>query len=81
MRYPYTRELDFSRVDTWAIGLVVNEGVRMNLSLEERVIAVREMKKLGMSQEDMAHRLRVSINEIECLTARIKRDKTKRVSA
>lgn len=75
-----TRDIDLSQVDEWAVGLVVREGVLMNLSIPEKMVAIREMTKLGISQAEQASRLRTNIAEIECLKQRLVRIKKRKQS-
>ena len=72
-----TEQIDFSTVDMWAIRLVVHEGVKMNLSYEERLIAAWKMRQQGMNQREIAHRLRISMNECEAICQRARRFRRK----
>lgn len=75
MRYKPTESLDFDAVDRWAVNLVVREGVRMNLSYAERIVAVREMSRQRLRVSEMADRLRCSASDVEALLARARRMK------
>lgn len=75
MRFKPTETLDFDNVDRWAINLVVHEGVRMNLSYTEQIIAVSEMNRQRLRVQEMADRLRCSTTDVEAMLARARRMK------
>lgn len=67
MAYP-----DFipEEVDHWAVGLVVNEGVRMNLNYSSQVVAARKMMAMRLGEQTIAMRLRTTEAEAEALIKR-----------
>ena len=58
IRRPDTEELDLDSVDQWAIDLVINEGIWMNLSYCEMIVAVRQLTDRGLSASEVAEKLR-----------------------
>ena len=63
-RQPDSKHLDFGGVDHWAIDVVINEGIYMNLSYTEKVVAANRLKDMGMQAGDVAERLRCHIIEV-----------------
>ena len=66
-------EIEEADIDWWAVNLVVDEGVRMNLGYWEKLAAVRGMKRKGMTELQMCDRLRVSLQEMEALERQVYR--------
>lgn len=61
---------DMQQVDEWAVGLVVKEGVRMNLNSHERVVAAVQMRDMGIKAPEIADRMRCTIKDVEALWRR-----------
>lgn len=68
-------EIDYSVADHWAVGLVVNEGVKMNLNETEMVLAAGRMRDKGLTDEEIRTRLRVSLRKSDQLLQRWRRSK------
>jgi hypothetical protein len=64
--------VDFSECDEWAVDVAVKEGVRINLSDTELLLAVTKMAELGwkISEFDVATRLHISIQKAHAITRR-----------
>jgi hypothetical protein len=73
MREPHALcnvDLSPDAVDYWAVDLVVREGVLMNLSYTEQVVAVRQMWERGITLPEMAVRLRCSLKDVRAMIRR-----------
>lgn len=68
------------QVDHWAIGLVVNESVHMNLNYTEQVLAVRGLRRQGKGTRAIADALRVSEMDVLAMCRRLDRQRVSRVS-
>lgn len=65
--------LDLEKVDEWAVGLVVREGVLMNLSRDEATIAVGRMREMGLPHQVVTARLRITVTQMEAMERRYRR--------
>ena len=52
-------DLDLADYDLWAIRCVVREGRWMNLNREEQIIAVHLLRRKGLSNHQIAARMRI----------------------
>jgi hypothetical protein len=68
------RPVDLATADQWAVDTVVTEGVRMNLSEAELLLATEKLReRREMSFEQLSVRLHVSVRKAEALVRRIER--------
>ena len=71
--------LDLDGVDEWAVDVAVREGVRMNLSEAELVMATgRLIEERGWGREQVAARLHISVRKADALFKRWQRLETAR---
>lgn len=64
------KPMDLSKVDRWAVETVVSEGIKMNLSEAELVLATRMLRERGFTMQRVAAHLRVSLRKAETLIRR-----------
>lgn len=62
--------LDLQQVDEWAVRLVVNEGVKMNLNCHEQVVAAVKMRDSGIKAPEIADRMRCTVKDIQAMWRR-----------